>query len=137
MKICINNLKFLTSLVMLTAVSLNADIIDFRESSVFAYRYDMNVNPSTLDLDNNGMDDWFAGNAGGQTIPQTYEYVGVHDAWLAISDQSADPRANLFRTDFAGSITRTTLADENSPWTLELRVMKNPETTEARTVGLA
>ena len=56
--------------------------------------------------------------------------MGVHDAWLAISDQSADPRANLFRTDFAGSITRTTLADENSPWTLELRVMKNPETTQ-------
>ncbi|NNM31078.1 MAG: hypothetical protein HKO57_16280, partial [Akkermansiaceae bacterium] len=43
------------------------------DSASFAYNYEMDVNPSTQDLDGAGSaTDWFAGTAGGITIPQTY-----------------------------------------------------------------
>jgi hypothetical protein len=97
--------------------SAKADIIAYKDSADFNYKYEMNVNPSGQDLDSNSVSDWFSGVAGSQTIPQTYT------GGVAQSDQSASTPENLFRTDYGGSITRATLGAA-TPWTLEMRVRK-------------
>lgn len=87
-----------------------------KDSSAFAYLYEMDGNPSGQDLDGNSVSDWFAGTAGGLTIPQTYA------GGFAQSAQASN--SVLFRTDYGGSITRATLADADSPWTFEVAVRK-------------
>lgn len=94
-------------------------------SSDFDYLYEMDGNPSGQDLDSNSVTDWFSGTAGGSTIPQTYT------SGVAVSSQSATTPQNLFRTDIGGSITRNTLANANSPWTIEVAVRKTGGTQGA------
>ena len=89
-----------------------------KDSGNFSYLYEMDVNPSTQDLDSNSTADWFAGTAGSQTIPQTYS------SGEAFSNQGASTPQNLFRTDYGGSITRSTLANADGPWTIEVSVRK-------------
>jgi len=88
-----------------------------QDSSTFTYLYEMDANPSGLDLDSNSSIDFFAGTATGQTIPQTYS------GGFASSNQGASTPENLFRTDIGGSITRNTLSAD-TPYTLEWRVRK-------------
>ncbi|NNC89406.1 MAG: hypothetical protein HKN82_13190 [Akkermansiaceae bacterium] len=114
-------MKFIVLSTFLAAAAVaHADLIVTKHSSDFTYLYEMDVNPSGQDLDSNTTQDWFGGTAGGSTIPQ--DYTGG----VARSDQnpaSGDPQ-NLFRTDIGGSITRATLADANTPWTMELSARK-------------
>lgn len=94
-----------------------------KDSGDFGYLYEMSVNPSTQDLDGNSTVDWFAGTAGGFTIPQTYT------SGSAVSNQTLSQI--LFRTDYGGSITRATIANANTPWTIELSVRKTGGTQGA------
>ncbi|MCP4099777.1 MAG: PEP-CTERM sorting domain-containing protein [Planctomycetaceae bacterium] len=112
---------FLTALSMQT---VHADIIVSIDSADFTYLYEMDVNPDGQDLDSNSTNDFFSGNAGGLISPQTYS------GGFASSNQSASPQEILFRTDFGGSITRNTLSNANSPWTIETRVRKDASTSQ-------
>lgn len=111
--------------LLFAAITANAQIINFADSSTFDYQYEMDVNPSTQDLDSNSTADWFWSVAGGAIIPQTYT------GGVAVSNQSAPTPQILFRTDYGGSITRATLANANSPWTIELAVRKTGGTQGA------
>ena len=106
------------------AVSASADIIQRKDSSSFTYLYEMDGNPSASDLDSNSTGDFFAGAAGGLIIPQTYS------GGVASSNQGAATPENLFRTDFGGSITRSTLSSD-TPYTLEWSVRKTGGTQGA------
>jgi len=103
------------------SLAASADIVATKDSSNFAYKYEMDSNPSGQDLDSNSTFDWFWSVAGGSIIPQTYS------GGVAQSDQSAGTPENLFRTDFGGSITRANTTS-GSPWTIEMRVQKTTGT---------
>ncbi|BCX46163.1 hypothetical protein HAHE_00710 [Haloferula helveola] len=96
-----------------------------KDSGDFGYLYEMSTNPSGQDLDGNSTGDWFNATANGLTIPQTYS------GGVAVSNQSAGTPETLFRTDYGGSITRNTLANANSPWTVEVSVRKTGGTQGA------
>jgi hypothetical protein len=111
-------MKIPSLLILLMPLGAHAAITAVKDSSTFTYLYEMDVDPSGLDLDSNTTSDFFAGTASGSTIPQTYT------GGVAASNQAAATPENLFRTDFTGSITRATLAGADTPWTLELAVRK-------------
>lgn len=117
--------RVFTALGLVLAGPVPAAITLTRDSSAFTYLYEMNVNPATQDLNGNTTVDWFAGTTGGSTIPQTYT------GGEAFSNQAAATPQNLFRTDYGGSITRATLANANSPWTIEVKVRKTGGTQGA------
>ena len=104
----------LTALLAMSA-PLHGAITLTKDSSDFAYLYEMNVNPSSQDLDSNTTADFFAGTVSGLTIPQTYS------GGFASSSQANGQI--LFRTDYGGSLTRNTLST-NTPYTLEATVAK-------------
>ncbi len=114
----IKKLILSAGLVALACNVADADIVVEQDSADFTYLYEMDVNPGTQDLDGNLTVDFFAGAAGGQIIPQTYA------GGFAFSNQGAATPENLFRTDYTNSLTRNTLANDNTPWTIELRVGK-------------
>lgn len=122
--------KSILAALTATSLSANAAITFTADSSAFDYRYEMDVNPSTQDLNGGGGVDWYAGVAGSQTIPQNYA------GGLASSDQSAASAENLFRGDFdhsgEGSIWRELVkGGAASAWTLEVRVQKRSGTQGA------
>lgn len=121
----IMNASTLPILFLGMSAAAHAAITVTKSSADFAYLYEMDSNPSAQDLDTNTTNDWFSGVAGGSTIPQTYT------SGFAISDQAATTPENLFRTDYGGSITRATLANANSPWTVEIAVRKTGGTQGA------
>ena len=108
---------FILWALFLAVAPSDAGLVLFADSSAFDYQHEMNVNPSGQDLDGNTTADWFAGTAGGVTIPQTFT------AGVAYSNQGAATPEILFRTDFTGSITRSSFSD-TAPMTLEVRVSK-------------
>ena len=99
------------------------------DSSTFEYQWEMDVLPSSQDLDNNGSSDYFPNVAGGLIEPQV-------SGGIAISDTTASPGEALFRTDFGGSITRNVLAP-NTPYWLEVSIKLDDTTTEPDDVGVA
>jgi len=103
--------------------SLHAAVTITRASQDFTYRYEMDGNPSSQDLDNNGTADWFATTAGGLTIPQIYS------GGVAFSNQSAPTPQVLFRTDFNNSLSRNLFTTTNSPFTIETRIRKEGATS--------
>ena len=116
--------SFLTCLACLVVVSsANADIVLFGDSSDFDYKYEMDVDPTTQNLDGAGAHDWFNGTSGGLTSPQTFS------GGVAFSDTGAATPEELFRGDFntggAGGVWRELVkAGGAADWTLELRVQK-------------
>lgn len=94
-------------------------------SESFTYKYEMDVQPSSLDLDSNASSDWFGGVSGGATEP-------VVSGGLAPSDQSVSPQERLFRTDSGGSLTRATVT---SDFTIETRVKLIAGTQDGGDVG--
>lgn len=117
MKIRIQYSSIPALIAILGLTSASAAITITKDSSSFAYLYEMDVNPSGQDLDSNSTADWFAGTAGGTRIPQTYT------GGVAASNQAAATPEILFRTDYGGSLTRNTLSS-GEPFTLEWRVRK-------------
>ncbi|MBK1826554.1 beta strand repeat-containing protein [Haloferula rosea] len=107
-------------LALISSTSLGQAAITSSKASVdFTYLYEMDVNPSSQDLDSNSTSDFFTGTVSGITSPQTYS-GGVAASDLANGEQ-------LFRTDYGGSITRAILATD-TPYTLELSVEKTAGT---------
>jgi len=117
------HLASLTTAALVSNVSF-ADIVAVEDSSTFDYRYEMDTDPTGQDLDGNTTVDWFAGNAGSQTAPNTY--VGGE----AFSNNTVSPSEDLFRGDFNGSggndsIWRELVDDgAASDWTMEIKVRK-------------
>lgn len=101
--------------LLVTGHPANAAIVTTKDSTGFTYKYEMDTNPSSQDLDSNSTSDWFSGAANGLIIPQTYS------GGFASSNESANQV--LFRTDFTNSITRNQLS-ANTPYTLEFNVQK-------------
>ena len=91
------------------------------DSSTFLYQYEMDVQPSSLDLDMNGTADWFPGEAGGLIEPQVM-------GGIASSDHSVTPVEGLFRTDYGGSLTRNALVKEgmDDNYRLEVSIALDP-----------
>lgn len=116
----------LVSLVSAVAVTgaASAAIVATQDSSTFDYLYEMDVDPTTQDLDSNTTVDWFAGTAGGLTAPNIYS------GGEAFSNTGASTPEDLFRGDFNGlggnnSIWRELVEDGGaSDWTMEIKVRK-------------
>lgn len=113
---------------LMTAVSVagvaSAGIVATEDSSTFDYKYEMDVDPTTQDLDSNTTVDWFAGTATGLTAPNTYS------GGEAFSNTGAATPESLFRGDFNGgggndSIWRELVSGgAASDWTMEIKVRK-------------
>jgi len=87
------------SVTTASIVSIDAQL----SSNFFAYRYEMDVDPSSQDLDMAGSaNDWRPGGDGSFGIPAVA-------GGIAISNATTSPPGNLFRTDDAGSIQRESL----------------------------
>lgn len=92
------------------APSAAAAITLTKDSSAFAYRYEMDSQPNNQNLDGNGTDDWF--DTGVPTVSGGFA-----------ANTAAD---QLFRGDFTGSIWRVVVPNNvgTVPWTLEITVAK-------------
>lgn len=101
-------MPLLAVLAAASAVPSAAAIVNQLDSTGFAYKYEMDVQPNNQDLDTNGTDDWFD--------------TGVP----AVSGGFAANTAvdQLFRGDFSGSIWRATANTAAADWTFEIRVAK-------------
>lgn len=108
---------YIPFLALALAPLSNGGVTLTQNSSDFAYLYEMDVNPTSQDLDANSTADFFIGTASGLTAPQTYS------SGIGSSSQGASPPEILFRTDFGGSVTRNTLS-ANTPYTIEVTVAK-------------
>lgn len=118
--------KLLTITLLLSVITAltNADITSFADSSTFDYRYEMDVDPTTQNLDSLGAEDWFAGTSGGVTAPNNFS------GGIASSNSSAATPEVLWRGDFntggGGSMWRELVSDgAASDWTLEISVRKD------------
>jgi hypothetical protein len=99
-------------------------------STAFAYRYEMDVDPSSQDLDAAGSaNDWRPGGSGNFGIPS--ETGGI-----ARSNASTSPPGNLFRTDDAGSIQRQSLLGGDFTIEAGIKVI-GPEGADAGIFGFA
>lgn len=77
----------------------------------FTYLYEMEVNPGNQDLDMAGSaNDWFAAAAQATGVDQTMIIPQSYANGIASSNQGAVIPEALFRTDFTGSISRTSLS---------------------------
>lgn len=95
------------------------------DSSTFTYKYEMDVDPTNLDLDSNTFSDWFTGVSGGGTHPMTY--VGG----IAYSNQ--DPSAPAPDVE---SFTITRSGDDAIlNWTLSSPGAVDVETTDDLGLG--
>lgn len=105
-----------------TSIGAQAAITLTGDSSTFDYKYEMSVNPATQDLDVNGAVDWFPTAASGSIVPTV-------SGGFANSNQTTNPKQNLFRGDFAfdgnASIWREVVsAGAAADWTLEIKFSK-------------
>lgn len=98
--------------------SATVDVLGFQGvtealgSEAFDYLYEMDMNPSTLDLDTSGGVDWFANPAMATGVDRTMWIPQTYEDGIAKSNQSAGTPEGLFRTDFTGSISRTALTGD-------------------------
>ncbi len=77
----------------------------------FDYLYEMNENPGNQDLDMAGSaNDWFAASAQATGVDQTMIIPQSYADGIASSNQGAAIPEALFRSDFTGSISRTSLS---------------------------
>ncbi|MGD1978141.1 MAG: hypothetical protein PVJ98_02005 [Akkermansiaceae bacterium] len=89
-------------------------------STSFDYQYEMDVNPSTQDLDLAGSaNDWFATSAAATGVDRTLVIPQTYAGGLATSNQLAAVPEALFRTDFTGSILRESIVGD---FTIEVAV---------------
>ncbi len=89
-------------------------------SDDFDFLYEMNVDPSSLNLDLGGnASDWFPNPAMATGVDQTMWIPQVYEGGIAKSNQNAGPPEALFRTDYTGSVSRTSLSGD---FTLEVSV---------------
>ena len=89
-------------------------------ASEFDYLYEMDVDPSSQDLDAAGSaNDWFATAAQATGVDQEMIIPQSYTDGIASSNQMAAIPEALFRTDFGGSISRASLAGD---FTVEIAV---------------
>lgn len=82
-------------------------------SDSFDYRYEMDVNPGSQDLDTAGnISDWFANPAIGSGVDQEMWTPQTYEGGIASSNQEAVIPEALFRSDYGGSITRQSIAGD-------------------------
>lgn len=80
-------------------------------SGDFNFLYEMNENPGLQDLDGAGSaNDWFANAAQATGVDQQMIIPQSYANGIASSNQAAVVPEALFRTDFGGSISRTSLS---------------------------
>ena len=85
-------------------------IPDSLDSSGFDFQYEMDENPSNLDLDGAGSTfDWWINQAQATGVDQLMWIPQTYAGGLASSNQSAAPPEALFRTDYTASISRESL----------------------------
>ncbi|QQL44943.1 PEP-CTERM sorting domain-containing protein [Sulfuriroseicoccus oceanibius] len=115
-------MKWKSLVVAMVATSAGADaaITAIADSSTFDYKYEMDVDPTTQNLDGLGAEDWFNGTSGGFTSPAV-------SGGFAFSNQATS--ATLLRGDFnaggAGSMWRELVSGgAASTWTMEVRFAK-------------
>ncbi len=95
------------------------------DSNQFAYKYEMNVQPGSQDLDGNAASDWFATASGGLIQPNV-------SGGFATSNQAASPQQILWRTDFTDSLSRATV---NGVFTIEVSLKLDGDATPSNVGG--
>lgn len=96
------------------------------DSSLFNFKYELAVQPSSQDEDGNATSDWFAGVSGGLTEPV------ADNSGFVTSNHGVSPNQILFRTDFGGSLTRATVTGD---LTMEISVQLAGGDQDAGDVG--
>jgi len=83
-------------------------------SDGFDFLYEMNENPSLLDLDGSGGMDWWTNPAMATGVDRTMLIPQNYTDGIARSNQAAGTPEALFRTDFTGSVSRNALIGDFS-----------------------
>lgn len=107
---------YLTLAFMFPMLGANGAISLFGDSSTFDYKYEMDVQPNNVDLDSNGVDDWWDAS-----IPAVSGGL--------VSFINSGNNAQIFRGDFnagsGGSIWREIANTAAADWTMEISVRKD------------
>lgn len=104
-------------------------------SEGFGLQYEMDVDPSSLDLDLSGStNDWFPNPAMASGVDQTMWIPQVYEDGLAKSNQGAGTPEALFRSDFTGSVTRESLTGDFSV-EVSLRLLEGTQDNPGTDLG--
>ncbi|MFC4993397.1 PEP-CTERM sorting domain-containing protein [Rubritalea tangerina] len=109
------NLHYPIALLAISGIYSHAAL----NSIDFDYKYEMDVAPSTQDLDSNSTDDFFAGNAG--TAGAELNNVTYNGGIGSFKDDNTPGNSSVIRADFTNSIWRNMFLSDLT-WTAEARI---------------